>query len=252
MPSLQARLRDLIVAIKSAFNALDGRVTAIETTPPAPSQLPFLGLGSATGDSTNRLAIESEFALLQNSTGSTQFTFGKLGVAENALQQLQEAGTSKARLGLVGDNDFSLMVSEDGLAWSEALKVNRFDGSVQFPKTTMPRAIFPIWAEENSSLGANQTEWAFGNGANTPFNKGIVLPFACELFALSLCLRQGSATVSAGRNGTEVGEIISSGTASHTTLTPPQAFVAGDTLGFRTKAASGTNSPNQITAWFRI
>lgn len=116
-------------------------------------------------------------------------------------------------------------------------------------------SIFGIWAEENSGLGNNATEWAFGNGANTPDNQGIPVPEACELFKGALSLRQGTATVGIYRNGTQVATVAATTAASPNNVledyADPVAYAAGDVCGFRTVSASGTASPNQVTAWFR-
>jgi hypothetical protein len=112
-------------------------------------------------------------------------------------------------------------------------------------------AIFPIWAEENATLAANQYEWAFGNGANMPNGMGVVVPFACELFAVSLCLAAGSASVRVQHNGSDVHTITSSGLLSYDTLGSPVAVSAGDVVGFQTATASGTGTPNVICAWYR-
>lgn len=111
--------------------------------------------------------------------------------------------------------------------------------------------LFNIWAEENSSLGTNATEWAFGNGANTPQSQGVVIPVSCELLFGTLNLRQGSATVGIYKNGTKVHDIVSVGTSTVSTLLTPVSFASGDVLGFRTTLASGTNSPNVVCAWLR-
>lgn len=111
--------------------------------------------------------------------------------------------------------------------------------------------LYAIWAEENSTLGGGSTEWAFGNGANTPANQGIVIAFKSWLVASSLNLKQGSATIAIFKNGVEVAEIVSGGTANKALYDTPISYEAGDVLGFRTKTASSTGSPNTITAWFR-
>lgn len=118
--------------------------------------------------------------------------------------------------------------------------------------------LYPIWAEENSTLQNNATEWAFGNGANTPDNQGVCLPFPSRLVATSMTLRSGSSDVTIGiyRNGSKVAEIATTdsrrGQGWWRTLTGSDVvdYAAGDTIGFRTVSASGTSSPNQVCAWF--
>ncbi len=118
-------------------------------------------------------------------------------------------------------------------------------------------SIFPIWAEENSSLGANATEWAFGNGANTPQDQGVVIPVNCELFATAASLRQGTATIGIYLNSIKVAEVSDADAVAgdvnrcYRTLSPTVVVPAGSVIGFRTVSASGTASPNQVMAWLR-
>lgn len=119
------------------------------------------------------------------------------------------------------------------------------------PYAVPKRPAFAIWAEENGALAANAYEWAFGNGANTPNGMGVVLPFACELFAVGLSLLQGSASVRVQHDGTTVATIDSRADGNLLTLGTPVAAVAGDVVGFQTATATGTGTPNIVTAWYR-
>jgi len=119
-----------------------------------------------------------------------------------------------------------------------------------------------IWAEENSALGAaNQYEWAFGNGANTPAAGGVVIyvpgDFSCEIVAMSAHIGGGtpSATIEAVLNGTPQGAaanvVLSSTADSVNELGTPVAVSSGDRIGFRTTSSSGTAGPCTVTAWLR-
>ncbi len=129
------------------------------------------------------------------------------------------------------------------------------DISVNIPKNIYMVA---VWAEENAALGNNTYEWAFGNGANTPNGNGVTIfvpsGYKCELVAMTLCLRQGTATVEALKNSTLLGSQanVSGGAGSSTNeLTTPIEYQNGDIINFRTTSASGTGGPNTVTAWFR-
>jgi len=118
-------------------------------------------------------------------------------------------------------------------------------------------APFVIWAEENAALGNGTYEWAFGNGANTNANGGIVFPFAVELFALGLNVNNAAAVadVCVVKNATIM-------TAYNVTLAAerrnwadhsasPLAFAAGDWMTFRTVSSSSTSGPATAHAWMR-
>jgi len=119
--------------------------------------------------------------------------------------------------------------------------------------------IVPIWAEENSTLSADAYEWAFGNGANTPSDGGLAIyvptGWECHIVAMSLRIGSGTATVQAVINGVSQGSsanvAVSTGQSAVNELSQPVELSNGDYLNFRTQAASGSSSPNVVTAWLR-
>ncbi len=119
--------------------------------------------------------------------------------------------------------------------------------------------MYPVWAEENSSLGNNTYEWAYGNGANTPSDGGLTIyvptGWTCEVVAMSLRLGGGTATVELLINGVLQGSsanvVISTGQSGTNEFTPI-ALVDNDFINFRTTVASGTSSPCVVTAWIRM
>ncbi len=122
---------------------------------------------------------------------------------------------------------------------------------------------FPVWAEENSTLGASNTyEWAFGNGANTASNEGIVMfvpsGWVCTCVAMSAQVDGGtpSATIELVLNGTPQGAAanvaLAAANVGVNTLATPLSIVSGDYINFRTTSASGTASSSRVTAWFKL
>lgn len=113
--------------------------------------------------------------------------------------------------------------------------------------------IFAIWAEENAVLSGKYV-WAFGDCANTPAGGGIVIGVDCELFAVGLQTGSaGTCSVAVEKNGASTGALATT-SASKTGLSAvssPVPFVAGDVLNFQTVSASGSGSPNTVTAWLR-
>lgn len=116
----------------------------------------------------------------------------------------------------------------------------------------VPKSIIPIWAEENGALADNQYEWSFGNGA-VGATIGIVIPFNCELFAVSLNAEVAgtSITMHTKNNNVNIHTSTHTGQNSFETLTTPIAFSAGDKVSFQTGTLSGTWSDARVCAWFR-
>lgn len=120
--------------------------------------------------------------------------------------------------------------------------------------------MYPVWAEENSTLAATTYEWAYGNGASTPNDGGITMyvpsGWTCTLVAMSLRLGSGTATVEAVINGAVKGALanvaVAAGQGATNDSFTPVAISNGDYFNFRTTAAAGTSAPNVVTAWFRM
>lgn len=118
-----------------------------------------------------------------------------------------------------------------------------------------------IWAEENAGLANNGTEWAFGNGANTPITGGLAIYVppgeTCEIVAMSAATNNanGTPTIEAVINGTPQGancnvSIPTARSAVNSSFSPV-ALVNGDRLNFRTQTAGTNSGPNTVCAWLR-
>ncbi len=146
---------------------------------------------------------------------------------------------------------------------------NKFEGyeNGSWKEFNTMRPTFPIWAEENSgvSVGANNYEYSFGNGAvnNTANPPGIPVGVACTLIAITISARNAqsgtsSFSVSVVNNGSVVatgGVASASGTnteVKNTTQVTPDTvnFAAGDTVQFLTASASGSLDDVRVCAWF--
>ena len=124
---------------------------------------------------------------------------------------------------------------------------------------TKHQYMIPIWGEENGGLGNNTYEWAFGNGANTPNNRGIAIyvpsNYICELVAISGTLNAGKATISVEINGNNSGSVDIDTTISRSNtneLSTPINVNNADRINFKTISSSGTSAPNTVTAWLRF
>ena len=113
---------------------------------------------------------------------------------------------------------------------------------------------FLIFAEESGDLDSGISEWSFGNGNETPSHNGIVFPFECELFALSLAKEgNGTVIVSAEKNASEAARITlaSADRRSAITLDNPVVYQQNDWLNFRTIQGNASSDGAVIAAWMR-
>lgn len=99
---------------------------------PALQNLPGLGIGTAPDD-VNRLAVAADATLLSHDGAGHQLKINKAGATDTASLLFQSDWTGHAEMGLSGNLDFSVKVS-DGQTWSTALTVARATGAVTLPK----------------------------------------------------------------------------------------------------------------------
>lgn len=99
---------------------------------PALQNLSGLGIGTAS-DAVNRLAVASAATLLGHAGAGHQVKVNKAAAGETASLLFQSGWTGHAEMGLAGDLDFSLRVS-DGSAWTTALAVAGATGRVILPQ----------------------------------------------------------------------------------------------------------------------
>lgn len=117
-----------------------------------------------------------------------------------------------------------------------------------------------IWAEENSSLGNNTYEWAFGNGSNCPSNDGVTIyvptGYECHIIAMTATTNDaaGSSVIEANINGSLQGSncnVTISGRSGVNDSFTPVSISSGDRLTFRTTTAGTNSSPSIVCAWLR-
>ena len=127
---------------------------------------------------------------------------------------------------------------------------------------TVPKNTYmvPIWAEENSTLGNNTFEWAFGNGANTPSNHGVTIyvpsGYTAAVVAMTATTNtaSGSSVIELNLNGVNQGSscnVTLSGRSGTNDSFSPVALSSGDRLNFMTTTAGTNAQPTIVTAWIK-
>ena len=133
------------------------------------NNLNHLGIGT-TADAYNVLAVKGAAALLSGKTvaeggsGDISLTLNKEADGNSAQILLQKSYSTRAVLGLLGDNNAALKVSPDGSNWRTAFTVNGFSGRVRFGKTfyktpSIPQRNYVTGAAWLSSTSAADNSW---------------------------------------------------------------------------------------------
>lgn len=87
----------------------------------------------ATADSTNRLSVAAPATLLSHDGGDHRLTINKAAAADTASLLFQSGWTGHAEMGLTGGTDFTVRVSPDGAAFTDALRAAADTGRVTLP-----------------------------------------------------------------------------------------------------------------------
>ena len=125
--------------------------------------LSISGLGIGTSpDANNPFSARVNKALWaavptgEGGDGDMRFTFNKQAAGHTASMLFQSNWQGRAELGLTGDDDLRLKVSNDGSQWSEALRVDRSNGRLWFPKGATRREVSVMTASGTLSI----PDWA--------------------------------------------------------------------------------------------
>jgi hypothetical protein len=133
--------------------------------------VPRWGVG-AEADETNRLVVASEASLLTNAGADHRLKINKAASADTASLLFQSGWEGRAEMGLAGSDGFSLKVSPDGEAWSEALSVDPASG-----RPTLPQGLEVLGLLTGSAVTQNDLDATpgrllrtadFGLGADAP------------------------------------------------------------------------------------
>lgn len=94
-----------------------------------------LGVGGATADTTNKLAVNSEAVLLNNAGDDMRLTMNKAAAGDDTSLTLQTNFSTRAQVGLTGDDDLRFKVSPDGSTFHDGVVIDRSTGRVTMPNT---------------------------------------------------------------------------------------------------------------------
>lgn len=119
--------------------------------------LPRLGIGMAA-DSVNPFAARLNKALwtaryeAEGGDGSLRYTLNKEEPAAILSLLMQSDWSGRAEIGLIGDDDLQIKVSEDGAFWKEALRIDRQSGVASFPQTPALAALANLTGTNGSFI----------------------------------------------------------------------------------------------------
>lgn len=90
---------------------------------------PLIGVNT-TADTYNRLAVASDAVLFTHNGAGHQLKINKNQSDNTASLLFQSGWTGYAEMGLAGENNFSVKVSDDTGQWRQALRIDRASGNI--------------------------------------------------------------------------------------------------------------------------
>lgn len=186
--------------------------------------VPMIGI-NATPDAVNRLSVASEASLFSHVGNGHQLKVNKESASDTGSLLFQTAWSGRAEMGLAGNDEFSIKVSNNGTDWQTALHVSQ-GGVVRTPARPIVRAsrspgtATPATGSRSGfdDMPVLQGGFTLGAAVSSGAGSRLLVP-ASGLYLLSLCLRTLSSsghTASIEKNGTTV-----LGTAEGTVSTNP-------------------------------
>ena len=106
-----------------------GETTPIEIT--ELQNLSLLGVNT-TANEDNKLSIKSNYVLFDNITDNSRIKVNKAITNNTASHLFQTNYSGRAEFGLIGDDNFTLKVSNDGENWHNAFVVDKTTGNTNF------------------------------------------------------------------------------------------------------------------------
>lgn len=187
------------LADEDALAVFDGSSWTLLTSSGAAETAPKFGINT-TADTTNRLSVRSNAALFApaaSGTGDVRIVATKDMASDVVSYLFQNNFSGRAEFGLIGGDDFSLKVSADGSAFSQAFVVDRTSAAVAFDQA--------ITVAGTATLTG--TELAFSNG--------LELSLGAAGDSTSLAIGDGALGLAAGGSGnTAVGAAALAGVTS--------------------------------------
>lgn len=120
--------------------------------------LPSIGI-NATADAVNRLAVSSAATLFNHEGSDHRHKINKSSTGDTASLVFQTGYAGRAEIGLAGDDDLHVKVSDDAANWREALVVDQKSGRVRFPATLAADAFASPWRGASwAALGGTLTQ----------------------------------------------------------------------------------------------
>lgn len=123
-------LNDVAISSASQYDILQHNGTNFVNTKEI-QNLSLVGVNT-TANSTNKLSVKSDSVLFDNATDDSRVKVNKSTSTDTASHLFQTNYSGRAEFGLIGNDDFTLKVSSDGINWNNSFVVDKTNGNIDF------------------------------------------------------------------------------------------------------------------------
>lgn len=123
-------LNDVAISSVSQYDILQHNGTNFVNTKEI-QNLSLVGVNT-TANSTNKLSVKSDSVLFDNATDDSRVKVNKATSTDTASYLFQTNYEGRAEFGLIGDDNFTLKVSNNGTNWNNSFVVDKATGNIDF------------------------------------------------------------------------------------------------------------------------
>lgn len=124
-----------VKSTKELFVCTSAGWAKFDQAPSSVQNAEFIGIGTSA-DAYNKLAVKSDGAYMtaaDGGSGDARLTVNKNSTGNTASVTFKNAWSSRAEMGLAGDDAFSIKVSDDGSLWRTAATFDPLSGRMAVP-----------------------------------------------------------------------------------------------------------------------
>lgn len=105
------------------------------------SEVDAIGINSKADTVRNKLSVKSDSNLFTTETGDTRFILNKENERNTASFLFQTNWQGRAEFGSIGNDNFILKVSKDGISWIEVFEVDALTGKINFKQDVLKNGV---------------------------------------------------------------------------------------------------------------
>jgi len=147
------------------FNGTSWVLAGLSSGALSDGSVTLLGVG-ATPDTTNRLSVTSPGVLFNRETDNFYLTLNKQAAGDDVAFLMQTGFSTRALVGLLGNDDFGIKVTPDGSTFHDALVIDKDTGNVAIGTSSDANNKLLVSGEAMLFTNSGDLRFTFNKGAS--------------------------------------------------------------------------------------